>query len=736
MKTRLESQETSGPAADRSFTKPYPQRFRLSALSVALLTLALWLAAPVLAERVMNFTGTGAVTLPNLSAFRLGASNDFAVELWIKPANTGSERGAIFTGDNWSALTSSGTNGGWALYWESGGLRVAYHASLSPLSTVPMGGTLGDLVSITPGVWHHVAVNCKKTERITLYVDGVKKYSSTDAFDSWAYSQRTFDSYQSYRIGADPSGANNFKGSIDEVRVWGRVRTDAEIMNAWQQRPALNGSEPGLLAYYQFNEPSANADSLGAVGSLGTATVSGGPARVDDADLRLAAPLPPATDYVLDFNGSNQSVQTQVTGDKLAGNELSIEYWFKGTKLQSAVRLQAGNRWVVSGWSSPPQNIINTTGSNNLAIAITTTVPGVEDGLWHHVALTWKRNTQGGFRAYLDGSGGGGVDTSDDPFPLLDARVFIGSYGGTSEFLRGQLDEVRIWNRALSADEIKDHAITHRRLFNSEPGLVAYFGFNDASATGTVDAVSDQPATFLNISAADRVVQDGVLFGDPVFRTVPNPAGAGLWLGEVSLNSVNEVTSHPTNTTPAGGTFDFNIILHAGANGVVRLLKDVTVMQKRNTASNVTDIVLLTDDALIPNYDGVLKRAGKLVGVRYSSAFYQFAGQSLPMAGGIGYAFRVAGTNSIPAGLPTNPFRHLYHPQHRNPVDLQGVPYDLTRIIEINLTGGGLTGQSEGRDRLEGTYRETLWGLHKIPLIVEGSIRLQRVSLVNKLNDQ
>ena len=711
--------------------------------ALSLAALALFCATAVRAERVMSFTGSGTVTLANLSAFRFGASNDFALELWIKPANTGSELGAIVANDTFSALTSIGTNGGWGLFWQSGGLRVARKPSTSAVNTNMLGGNPGQLFSVTTSNWHHVVVNFKKVDKMTFYVDGVLKETSTDAFNSWAYFQRTFDSSEPIRIGAEASGTNNFKGAVDEVRVWSRVRTDAEILNAFQQRTALSGTEPGLVAYYKFDESSGPAASLGSVGGTGGATVSVGPARVDDPTLTLTGAPPPATDYAFSFNGVNQSIETQTTGDKLAGDELSIEYWFKGTKLHSAVRLQVGNRWVVSGWgplfNQAPQHLINTTGTNALAIPITTVVPGVQDGNWHHVAMTWKRNTTQGFKGYLDGSGGGGVDTSNDPFPLLDGKVFIGSVNGTNEFLVGQLDEVRIWNRVLSDAEIRDHYTTPRRLLGQDPGLVAYFSFNDLSPTGTVDTVTKQLAVFRNMSSADRQVQDSINFREAALITASNPTGAGLWLGEISLKNVNEVFGGSVNTTnsaPAGGQFDFNVILHADSNGVVRLLKDVTIMQKRNTASNLTDLVLVTDDAQLANFDGVLKRSGKLVGVRFSSAFYQFDGPSLPMAGGVGYGFRMAGTNSVLASQATNPFRHRYHPQHKNPVDLQGRPYDITREIEISLTSGGKVAVSDGRDRLKGTYRETIRGLHKVPLITEGEISLERVSLVNKLNNQ
>lgn len=721
---------------------PGAGRHSLRTLVLLPILLALGTTA-VRGERVLTFSGSGAVVLPPANAYRFGASNDFAVELWLKPAKGSGDPAAIFTNDNFDALTGTGTNGGWGLYWQSGGLRVARKASISAATSIPLGGNPGELVPVTAGQWHHIVVNFKKTEKLTFHVDGALKETSTDAFNSWAYFQRVFDSFKEFRLGADPSGANRFQGAIDEVRIWNRVRTTAEIANAHQQRVALAGTEPGLLAYYQFNEALGVAKCLGTVGEAGNVTLGSDPVRTDDPTLTLAPALPPAADFALAFNGVDQSVETGVTGDRLAGNELTIEYWFKGSKLQSAVRLQAGDRWVVSGWGpqvgQPPQQLINTTGTNPLSVPITTVVPGVQDGAWHHVALTWKRNSPQGFRSYLDGQGGAGIDTSNDPFPLLEARVYLGSFNGTGEFLQGQLDEVRIWNRALTETEIREHASSPRQLLGRDPGLIAYYSFNDAAADGTRNAVGGELARFQNLTAASRVVQDGISFAEPSLITAPYPPGAGLWLGEVSLRGVSEIvggSGMPGGTAPTGGQFDLNVILHADAGGAVRLLKDVTIMQRRNAAADLTELVLVTDDTLLANFDGVLKRSGRLVGVRLSSAFHQFEGNALPLAGGIGYGHRITGTNTIPADLSTNPFRHRYHPVHQDPVDLQGLPYAITREIEIRLDGGGAVGLADGRDRLTGTYRETIRGLHKQPLVTDGEIRLERISLVTKLNDR
>lgn len=50
---------------------------------------------------------------------------------------------------------------------------------------------------------------------------------------------------------------NFFPGRLDEVRLWNRARSQAEIVSTMNAR--LTGSEPGLLAYWNFNEPRSAA---------------------------------------------------------------------------------------------------------------------------------------------------------------------------------------------------------------------------------------------------------------------------------------------------------------------------------------------------------------------------------------------------------------------------------------------------------------------------------------------
>jgi hypothetical protein len=98
-----------------------------------------------------------------------------------------------------------------------------------------------------------------------------------------------------------------------------------------------------------------------------------------------------------------------------------------------------------------------------------------------------------------------------------------------------------------------------------------------------------------------------------------NPA-AGLWVGEITLNSVNEtvggvnaanqmVFQDPTNATLVAFPAHLRVIFHVSSNGTVRLLRSVAVIPKPGT-NTVPDVALVTDASLYSSFTngGVGKR--------------------------------------------------------------------------------------------------------------------------------
>ena len=257
-------------------------------------------------------------------------------------------------------------------------------------------------------------------------------------------------------------------GKVAEVRIWGVALTNDEI--AVNAKTLLSGNEPGLLAYYPFNEATGTVvrDQSGQ-GNNGT--VSGA------SWWGCTAPIGNPGNTVMQFDGVNDYIQT--TAKIPSGDAITIEYWFKGSSLQSAVRQQNGNDYIVAGWSN--NHIISTDGGiMGISVGATAT-----NGSWHHIAMTWKRNTINGFVSYLDGVLVAQRDSRNVslPTPASGTGICIGSHYGIGEFTKGQIAEVRIWKVARTQSEIQRDM--YQRLTGKEANLLAYYPLNEIKIEGS-----------------------------------------------------------------------------------------------------------------------------------------------------------------------------------------------------------------------------------------------------------
>jgi len=200
--------------------------------------------------------------------------------------------------------------------------------------------------------------------------------------------------------------------------------------------------------------------------------------------------LDPILGKSLSFDGINDYAEVDLTN--VSGPELTIEYWFKGSSLQSAVRQQsAGSVYIVAGWNG--KHILSFDGgtSDGLPVGVDAT-----DGNWHHIAMTWKANTANGFASYLDGNLVAQRNSSDVLIPNIRSNFLFGSYMGTAEFADGQMDEIRVWSIARSeADIVRDK---DRTLNGTENGLLGYWKFDEGMGDKIFDLTGNNYDGILN----------------------------------------------------------------------------------------------------------------------------------------------------------------------------------------------------------------------------------------------
>ncbi|MFI0791172.1 LamG-like jellyroll fold domain-containing protein [Micromonospora rubida] len=159
----------------------------------------------------------------------------YTVEAWVNPAAAGGV--IVAAGDGTQA-------GSFTLRLTSANALVLTHPGTGNTVTSP------DAVVSTSRFAHVAAVFTGGTgAKGRLYVDGVEV-----ANGSMSFTPSPTAGVVTY-VGARRSGTNAaefFRGDVDEVRIWSQARTAADLARNFRRR--LAGVEPGLVAYYRFDE--------------------------------------------------------------------------------------------------------------------------------------------------------------------------------------------------------------------------------------------------------------------------------------------------------------------------------------------------------------------------------------------------------------------------------------------------------------------------------------------------
>ncbi|WP_405575899.1 LamG-like jellyroll fold domain-containing protein [Winogradskyella sp. Asnod2-B02-A] len=169
---------------------------------------------------------------------------DLTLEAWIKPIYIANEgyRSIVSKG----AVFDANTNFDFGIRrnWQNGNYTLYFY--------VQNGTTISGYaleINDTPNSWTHVAASFDNaTKMVKLFQDGSLLGSSVLLVSPTNGGQNLRIAHPASTDGQDEP----FTGQIDEVRIWNRVLSETEISNS--NYNILSGSEPGLVAYYDFEE--------------------------------------------------------------------------------------------------------------------------------------------------------------------------------------------------------------------------------------------------------------------------------------------------------------------------------------------------------------------------------------------------------------------------------------------------------------------------------------------------
>lgn len=276
------------------------------------------------------------------------------------------------------------------------------------------------------------------------------------------------------------AGDQDFRGMLDEVRVWRGERTPAQVRELMRRR--VTGSEPGLVGAWDFD-----GDTKAGAQDRGPSRLHG---QFKGSAVPVAGAVPPeAGRQRFDSALWLPNAETHLELPPNAFNELeeaTIEAWMRwdGSRDPSRNRLfnygDALQDISVAFYGEGPMRTLWFVMGNTNKSLHQIGVPGVvRPGEWFHVAAV---SGPGGMRLYFNG-----VRMTQDEHPGSFASLGSGARnlvgrtvtpGEAAEPLIGAVRDLRVWGRARTDAEIQ--AGIFARLEGDEPGLAALWRMDSA----------------------------------------------------------------------------------------------------------------------------------------------------------------------------------------------------------------------------------------------------------------
>lgn len=273
-----------------------------------------------------------------------------------------------------------------------------------------------------------------------------------------------------------------------------------------------------------------------------TVTANGATTICPDGSVNLTATANAnQSKNALKFDGSNYAEAPHQSYMGLT-KRLSIEAWFKTDDA-------GATQYIVSKGTNdftPGQYGLLLTGgkvqfhlSNNTQHYGVVGTTDIQAGKWYHAAGTWDSTT---VTLYINGVSEG-QNVFIGPMTANTEPLEIGRLGKplSEYYFQGEIDEVRIWNNALTAEQINAQK---GRIINVSNNMVANYRFEEGTGTTLADNGFGNPAT---------------LFGSNIWVTSTAPfynyTPTYLWSpGEATTSTINVNTAGSyTVTVNEGG---------------------------------------------------------------------------------------------------------------------------------------------------------------------------------------
>ena len=452
------------------------------------------------------------------------SETDYALSLWFK---TGCADCGIFSVDQGVRGTGGHDR---HVYLSSGNVCARIWSDETKCTS----GT-----NYADGQWHHVVHTFGGTEGgQKIYLDGVLKASGTKASSDFVAQTGINIAF------SNDAALDYFSGLLDEVMVFTRAlsaRDVTDLYGAGWQGPPVAGVQGVDIAFRSVLPGSAFVnevpleseilhlpfeDTPDGNGSLVLRDVSGvGPDGYCGTDACPVPGQPSPSGSAAHFDGVNDSVRIAQVAGQGTTDYLTIAAWIypSGASADEGTFIARTNQWAVA---CSPYGAIAWMFNNASPGWRVWYIPGYLAPLnqWTHMAVVYDA---GVIRTYANGVL---VDTFAGSGSISNAGALdVGGWPGYASWFAGGLDEVRLFTRALTGDEIK-------ALYAGSGPVLAHFFEEPWATDGTI------------LPDASGWEHDGTLHtgtGDAANKAVTGQAGShGL-----QLDGVNDYLELPDHAT-------------------------------------------------------------------------------------------------------------------------------------------------------------------------------------------
>lgn len=368
--------------------------------------------------------------------------------------------------------------------------------------------------------WHHIAAvydGANLTAR--LYVDGVLEGEKNNVTP-------TSPQFDDFRMGGKNDGGETFHGSLDEIRIYNTALAEDDIVKLYQspEGTTSTGSSNAQISDDDgdgIDDASDNCplianpdqadqdnDGVGDVCDTDSNTGSQEPSFYTFDDALIAHwPLDETSaNSATDYQGGNHAVLNngaiwQPTAGRVGGalyfdgnddfietpqsevfslDNFTLSIWVKHdpqcggwTAIMEHNRYQSNHigLFLTPGDCFPLFQWNNWNGNYSLSAS-----NSLNDGQWHHIAAVYDGN-QLNTRLYVDGVLQAEKNNVTATTPRFD-DFRIGGKNDGGETFHGSLDEIRIYDRALSSDEVQ-------QLFSTPIGAGTNTGGSNSGGSNT-----------------------------------------------------------------------------------------------------------------------------------------------------------------------------------------------------------------------------------------------------------